>query len=54
MSEEESITEYIFGVDEVTNEYVIVQNFLRSLPMKFNSKISAIEEMFDLKSLTMH
>lgn len=63
ISEEESIEEYFLRVDEVTNmirglgeaikEDVIIQKVLRSLPIRFNSKISAIEEMNDLKSLIM-
>ena len=54
MKEEENIVAYFLRVDEIVNiiralgerieETVIVQKILRSLPMRFDSKISAIEE----------
>lgn len=63
MSEDESITEYFLIFDEVTNmiiwlveevkEDMIFQKILRSLPMRFNAKVSAIEEMDNLKDLNM-
>ena len=54
MKEEENIAAYFLRVDEIRNiirglgerieESIIVQKILRSLPMRFDSKISAIEE----------
>ena len=34
-------------------EYVLVQKVLRSLPMRFNPKISTLEETSDLNSISM-
>ena len=55
IKEEENIAAYFLRVDEIVNiikglgenieDSVIVQKILRSLPMKFDSKISAIEEI---------
>ena len=63
MKEEENITTYFLRVDETVNiirgleetieEPVIVQKILRSLPMRFDSKISAIEERSDLNTMTV-
>ena len=63
MKEEENIAAYFLRVDEIVNiikglggkaeEPVIVQKILRSLPMRFNSKISTIEERSDLNTMTM-
>ena len=63
ISEDEIIAKYFLRVNEVTNmirglgeevkEEMIVQKLLRSLPMRFNAKISAIEEMVNLKDLKM-
>ena len=63
MKEEENITAHFLRVDEIVNiikglgekvdEQVIVQKILRSLPMRFDSKISAIEERSDLNTMTM-
>ena len=36
------------GLEENTEESTIVQKVLRALPDKFDSKVSAIEEMKDL------
>jgi hypothetical protein len=54
MKEDENIAAYFLRVDETVNaiiglgeeieESVIVQKVLRSLPMRFNPKISALEE----------
>jgi hypothetical protein len=54
MKEDENIVAYFLRVDEIVNEiiglgeeieeFVIVQKVLRSLPMRFNPKISALEE----------
>ena len=63
MKEEENIVAYflrlyeivniIKGLGEKVDEQVIVQKILRSLPMRFDSKISAIEERYDLNTMTM-
>ena len=63
MKEEENIAAYFLRVDEVVNNMrglgekiegsVIVQKILRSLPMRFDSKISAIEERSDLDTMTV-
>ncbi|XP_057819720.1 uncharacterized protein LOC131032702 [Cryptomeria japonica] len=62
MKEDENIATYFLHVDEIVNaikglgeeieEKVLVRKFIRSLKMKFDSKISAIEEMKDLGKLT--
>jgi hypothetical protein len=63
MKEDENIATYFLRVDETVNvilgsgeeikEFVIVQKVLRSLPMRFDPKISALEERVDLKSISM-
>jgi hypothetical protein len=63
MKEYEDITTYFLRVDETMNaiiglgeeieESVIVQKVLRSLPMRFNPKISTLEERSDLNSISM-
>jgi hypothetical protein len=63
MKEDEDITTYFLRVDEIVNaiiglgeeieESVIVQKVLRSLPMRFNLNISALEERSDLNSISM-
>jgi hypothetical protein len=63
MMEDEDIAAYFLRVDEIVNamiglreeieESVIVQKVLRSLPLKFNPKISAIEEISNLNSISM-
>jgi hypothetical protein len=63
MKEDENIAAYFLRVDETVNaiiglgeeieESVIVQKVLRSLPMRFNPKISALEERSDLNSISM-
>jgi hypothetical protein len=63
MKEDENIAAYFLRVDETINaiiglgeeikEFVIVQKVLRSLPMRFDPKISALEEREDLDSITM-
>jgi hypothetical protein len=63
MKEDEDITTYFLRVDETVNaiiglgeeieESVIVQKVLRSLPMRFNPKISTLEERSDLNSISM-
>jgi hypothetical protein len=61
MKEDETIAAYFLRVDETMNEIiglgeeieesVIVQKVLRSLPMRFNPKISALEGRSDLNSI---
>jgi len=63
MKEEENIVAYFLRVDETMNiirglgekieEPIIVQKILRSLPMRFCSKISTIEERIDLDTMTV-
>jgi hypothetical protein len=63
MKEDEDITAYFLRVDETVNaiiglgeeikESVIVQKVLRSRPMRFIHKISALEETSDLNSISM-
>jgi hypothetical protein len=63
MKEDEDITTYFLQFDETVNaiiglgeeieESVIVQKILIFLPMRFNPKISALEERSDLDSIIM-
>jgi hypothetical protein len=63
MKEYENIAAYFLQVDEIVNaiiglgeeikESVIVQKVLRSLPMRFDPKISTLEERSDLNSISM-
>jgi hypothetical protein len=63
MKEDENIVAYFLRFDEIVNaiiglgeeieESVIVRKVLRSLPMRFNPKISALEERSDLNSISM-
>jgi hypothetical protein len=63
MKEDENIATYFLQVDETVNaiiglgeeieEYVIVQKVLRSLPMRFDPKISTLEERADLNLIRM-
>jgi hypothetical protein len=41
------------GLGEEIQESVIVQKVLRSLPMRFDPKISTLEERENLKSISM-
>jgi hypothetical protein len=43
----------IIGLGEEIKESVIVQKVLKSLPMRFNPKISALEEISYLDSINM-
>ena len=64
MNEEEDVSSLFLRVAEIVNnmkslgetvrECVIVQNILRSLPSRFNPKVSAIEETADWETLTMN
>jgi hypothetical protein len=61
MKEEENIVEYLHSVDEVVNsiktigeeitDEPIFQNILRSLRMRYDAKISTIEDRPDLDTL---
>jgi hypothetical protein len=63
MKEDENIAAYFLRVDETVNaiiglgeeieESIIVQKVLRSLPMRFDPKISALEERANLNSISM-
>jgi hypothetical protein len=63
MKEDENIVAYFLRFDEIVNvvlglgeeikDYVIVQKVLRSLPMRFDPKISTLEEREDLNSISM-
>ena len=59
MKEEENIAEYLLRVDEIVNairgiggqikEKEVVKKVLRTMPMKYDSKVSSLEEQDDLK-----
>ena len=61
MNEDETVSKYLLRVEETVNameglgeeieEAPLVQKLLRSLPDRFNPKVSAIEELNDLKTL---
>ena len=63
MKESENIAAYLLRVDEVINfiigleeevkESTIVQNLLRSLHLRYDAKVSSIEESRDLTKWTM-
>jgi hypothetical protein len=63
MKEDENIAAYFLRVDEIVNairglgeevdESIIVQKVLRSLPMRFDPKISSLEERTDMDSISM-
>ncbi|KAH9296039.1 hypothetical protein KI387_039627, partial [Taxus chinensis] len=63
MKDEENVAAYLLRVDEIVNtirglgekveESEIVQKVLRSLPVRFDAKVSAIEEMKNLDQLKM-
>jgi hypothetical protein len=63
MKEDEDIAAYLLRFDEVVNinkglgvevdDSVVVQKVLRSIPMRFDSKISTLEEISDLGTLGM-
>ena len=64
MKEEEDIATYFLRVDEIVNTMrglgeqventTLVQKILNSLPMRFDSKVSALEERKDLDKLSMN
>jgi hypothetical protein len=63
MNEDETISKYFLRVEELVNamkglgenfdDSLLVQKILRSLPDKFNPKVSTIEELNDLKTLSI-
>jgi hypothetical protein len=63
MNEDETINKYFLRVEELVNsmkglgekfeESILVQKILRSMLDKFNPKVSAIEELNDLKTLSI-
>jgi hypothetical protein len=63
MNEDETISKYFLRVEELVNvmkglgdkieDTFLVQKILRSLPNRFNPKVSAIEELNDLKILSI-
>jgi hypothetical protein len=63
MDEDETISKYFLRIEEIFNtmkglgemivESFLVQKILRSLHDRFNSKVSTIEEITDLKTLTL-
>jgi hypothetical protein len=63
MKEDENIASYFLRIDEAVNairglgeevdEAIIVQKVLRSLPMRFDPKISTLEERTDMDSIRM-
>ena len=63
MKEEENIAEYLLRVDEIVNaikdiggeikEKDVFDKVLRTLPMKYDSKVSSLEERDDLKLMTI-
>ena len=64
MKESEDIKTYFLWVYEIVNaikglieeikESIIIQKVLRSLPMRFDPKISALEEREDIATLSMY
>jgi hypothetical protein len=63
MDEKKDIATYLLIVDEVVNairglgeefkESLVVQKLLRSLPLRYDAKVSTIEETRDLTKMTM-
>jgi hypothetical protein len=63
MNEDETVNKYFLRVEELVNamkglgekieDTFLVQKILRSLPNRFNPKVSAIEELNDLKILSI-
>lgn len=61
MKEDENVAAYFLRVDEVVNslkglgesvdDKVVIQIFLRSLPLRFDAKISSAKEMADLDQM---
>ena len=63
MNEDEDIEAYILQVDQLVNtirglgekveDTIVVRKILRTLPNRFNPKISALEERIDLDTMTV-
>jgi hypothetical protein len=63
MKEEENIAEYILRVNEIVNiirglgeeldDKIAVQKVLTSLPMRYDPKVSTLEDQENLEKLTM-
>jgi hypothetical protein len=63
MNEDETVNKFFLRVEELVNstkglgekieDLFLVQNILRSLPNRFNPKVVAIEEMNDIKTLSI-
>jgi len=63
MDENEDIATYVLKVDEVSNdirglgeeldETLVLQKVLRSLPLRYDAKVSVIEKNRDLTKMTM-
>ena len=63
MNEDEDISTYILqfyqlvntiiGLGEEVEEAIVVRKVLRTLPKRFNPKISSVEERTDLKTMTV-
>jgi hypothetical protein len=63
MKEDENIAVYFLRFDETVNaimglgeeiqESIIIQKILRSFPMRFDPKISTLEERVDINSIRM-
>ena len=63
MKEQENIVEYLLRVDEIVNsirgiggeikEKEVVDKVLRTHPMKYDSKVSSLEELDDIKLMTI-
>jgi hypothetical protein len=49
----DEVVNTITGLGEEVNESIIVQKVLRSLPLRYDAKVSAIEESRDLTKMTM-
>ena len=64
MKEEENITECLLRVDEIVNairgiggeikEKDIFEKVLRTMPMRYDSKVSSLEEWDDIKLMTVY
>jgi hypothetical protein len=64
MNEDETVNKFFLRVEELVNamkglgekieDVFLVQKILRSLPNRFNPKVSAIEELNDLKTLSIY
>lgn len=63
MNDEEYIATYMLHVNKIINsirgigeemkDYLIINKVIRSLPLKFNSNVSTIEEAKDLNNLSL-